>query len=430
MAGSFLNRIIIINIKSKSMPIVKANEPLGPRPVIITIYGDPGIGKTSLINTAKKPLIIDGDRGVSRAILRKDALIIDRWEEVQDLEKQGAFKPFSTIGIDTPKAILDDYMMSYVMRQDAKLRGNKLWAYGAIGDEYRLFMNNRRQDLADLINICHAKKDDDTKRMVPDVTGQTYQLILRTSDMIGYYTIHNGKRMLYFDPTESTVGKNVACLPPIEVPDKTDPTFRTFLADIIERVRTAIASQSEEQLEAMQKSENYQNEIRDCETPDQLTKLLVEVNALPDWLKIPLRKLITDKAKEKGYVPNKQTLCFEIPAGQPAANEASGVPAAATDQGAKPASPAPVKPATPPVDPKEDPTGIVTSSNDRYAAFGGLGMALEMDRVTGFGIFFEYEDINEWTEEQYMAELAKAHDAKTESEKKPKRKKATAAAAH
>lgn len=411
------------------MPIVKANEPLGPRPVIITIYGDPGIGKTSLINTAKKPLVIDGDRGISRAILRKDALVIDRWEEVQVLEKEGAFKPFCTIGVDTPKAILDDYMMSYVMRQDAKLRGNKLWAYGAIGDEFKLFINNRRQDMADLVNICHAKKDDDTKRMVPDVTGQSYQLILRVSDMIGYYTIHNGKRMLYFDPTESTVGKNVACLPPIEVPDKTDPAFRTFLADIIERVRTAIASQSEEQLEAMQKSEIYQNQVRDCETPDCLTALLVDVNLLPDYLKVPLRKVITDKAKEKGWIANKETMKFEAPAGQPGIN---GIPAAGTPatEGAPVITPAIEKSVGGAIDPKDGPAAILTTPDERYAAFGSLGMALEMDRVTGFGIFYEYDDINEWTEEQYMAELGKAQDTKVEFEKKPKRKRTPAGAAH
>ena len=56
------------------MPIIKKNEPIGKRPVIILIYGEPGIGKTSLFNTASNPLLIDFDRGVDRSILRQDTL--------------------------------------------------------------------------------------------------------------------------------------------------------------------------------------------------------------------------------------------------------------------------------------------------------------------------------------------------------------------
>lgn len=417
-AGPFLTCIIIVIIKSKTMPIVKANEPLGPRPVIITIYGDPGIGKTSLVNTAKNPITIDGDRGISRSILRKDALVIDRWEEVIDMEKTGLLKPYSTIGVDTPKAILDDYMMSYVIRQDPKLKGNKLWAYGAIGDEYKLFTNNRRQDLADLVHICHAKKDEDSKRMVPDVTGQSYQLLLRISDMIGYYTIVNGRRMLFFEPTESTVGKNVACLPPIEVPDKTDPAFRTFLAELIEKVRAAIASQSEEQLEAQRKSELYQNEIHEVGTPDQLTALLEEVNALPDYLKAPLKKVISEKAKEKGWVGNKETKRFEAAgSATPATDPAAGSPVggATTDQGG----------------PATDPLTIITdtSFDDRCQALGNLGMTLEVDSCAGYGLRFMWDEMGEWTEEQYLDAIAKVNEAKKTHHKNGTKKGRQSAAA-
>src|SRR6185312_6716367 len=249
------------------MPVIKASEPLGLRPIIITWYGDPGIGKTSLFNTCADPLLVDGDRGVSRSALRKDTLIPDSWDEVLQLETDGLFKGKKTIGIDTPKAVLDDFLMSYVIRQDPKLQRNKLGAYGEIGSEFKLFLNNRRNDKADVAIICHARKDESGNRMIPDVTGQSLNLILRVSDMIGYYTVYNGKRMLFFEPTETTFGKNVAELPPIEVPPKDDPAFKTFMAEIYERVRTAIAARSEEQLEAEKKSAIYQEQIASCTTP-------------------------------------------------------------------------------------------------------------------------------------------------------------------
>jgi len=395
------------------MPITKAHEPLPPRPVIITWYGDPGIGKTSLFNTCQTPLLIDGDRGVSRSILRKDTLNIESWDEVLRLEREGAFKGYNTIGLDTPKAILDDFLMSYVVSKDPKLRINKLGAYGAIGEEFKTFTNLRRIDQADLAIICHARKDDDTKRMIPDVTGQSLNLILRISDMIGYYTIQSGRRMLFFEPTETTFGKNVAKIPPVEVPDSTDPAFRTFMSDIFEKVRKAIASQSEEQLEATQKSALYQEQISGCDAPDQLTTLLREVNALPDYLKIPLQKVVSAKAKEKGWVANKETMKYEAPAAP--AGEAT--PPAGQPGGE---SGKPVDDATP------DPASFVTSPDDRYAQFGELGMTLELDGAVGYGLRYKYEDINEWPEAVYMSKVNELNEAKKTFNKNGSKKKVLA----
>ncbi len=379
------------------MPLIKAHEPLGPRPVIVLIYGDPGIGKTSLLNTAKTPLSIDGDRGISRSILRKDAIVPENWEEILKYEKEGLFKQYSTIGLDTPKAILDDFLMSYVVRVDPKLKGNKLWAYGAIGDEFKLFTANRRQEKADLLMICHSKKDEDTKRMVPDVTGQSFQLLLRVADMIGYYTMIGGRRMLSFDPTELTVGKNVARLAPIEVPDATDPRFRTFMADVIEMVRTAITSQSEEQLEATQKSVQFQEEIEKVTSPDQLTEILVRVKELPKYLMVPLTHKVAEKAKELGYLPNKQTLRYELPS-----------PSGETEA---------VKPET--KMPKDETTSLDTPYEERVTALAGAGLTMELDQATGFGKAFTYDQIAEMPEEEYMTLLTWVHEAKKPAAKTP-----------
>lgn len=388
------------------MPLIRANEPLGPRPVILLIYGDPGIGKTSLINTAKSPLTIDGDRGISRSIFRKDAIVPENWEEVLKHEKEGLFKNYATIGIDTPKAILDDFLMSYVIRQDPKLRGNKLWAYGAIGDEFKLFANNRREDQADLLMICHSKKDEDVKRMIPDVTGQSFQLLLRIADMIGYYTIISGRRMLSFDPTDSTVGKNVARLAPIEVPDSTDPKFRTFMADVIETVRVAIQSQSEEQLEATKKSAEIQQQIDGVDSPDTLTDILIRVKELPKYLMIPLTHKISEKAKELGYVPNTQTKRYELPAGS-----AAPAPAAAPA-----AAPIPVAEPSPIPD---------TPYDNRVVALASAGLSMMIDQAEGYGITLTYDQIAEMPEKEYMETVARVIEAK-KTPKAPPRKRPAA----
>lgn len=69
------------------MPILKKEESLPKRPVVIVVYGEPGIGKTSLFNTSDEPLLIDFDRGVDRSIMRQDTLLVNKWEDVQVEEK-------------------------------------------------------------------------------------------------------------------------------------------------------------------------------------------------------------------------------------------------------------------------------------------------------------------------------------------------------
>ena len=96
------------------MPIIKKDESFPKRPVIIVLYGSPAVGKTSLSNTAKNPLLIDCDRGADRAANRAETTIIaNNWDEV--LNDEAEIKNASTVIIDTAKAVLDDFLTTYVM---------------------------------------------------------------------------------------------------------------------------------------------------------------------------------------------------------------------------------------------------------------------------------------------------------------------------
>ncbi len=298
------------------MPILKKEESLPKRPVVIVVYGEPGIGKTSLFNTSELPLLIDFDRGVDRSIMRQDTLLVNRWEDVQAEEKAGTFNNYKTIGIDTAKAALDDFLMAYVIKQDYAAAKNKLKAYGAIGDEFKLFVNNRRADNAELVIIAHAKdeKEGDVIKKIPDVTGQSYNLLLRIADQVGYMRTINNKRTIQWEPSDTTIGKNVARLPVTEIPDEHDTAFRTFMAQIIEQVKDAIATMSEAQKEAMEKMSRFQDQISACEDPDELTSLLQVVTEMPKSYAASLRKLIADRSKACGFVINKEDGCFERPA--------------------------------------------------------------------------------------------------------------------
>ena len=277
------------------MPIIKANEPLPEGPVVIGIYGEPGVSKTSISNTAENPLLCDFDRGSRRSIFRKDVLVLTSWDDVLVEEQNNTFRNYKTIIIDTAKAALDDFLMSYVVKNDFKLQKNKLQAYGAIGDAFKLFLNNRRNEGADVIIIAHGKKDEDTKKVIPDVTGQTYNLMLRVCDQLGYVSMINNKRTIQFSPTDVTVGKNTANLPTIEIPDQSDPAVKTFMQDIVKRTKESMIKQSEEQLEAMRLSEKYSAQINDVTDITGLSMVVTALMALPKWLQTQMMQLVFSK---------------------------------------------------------------------------------------------------------------------------------------
>jgi AAA domain len=335
------------------MPILKASDPLPAREPIVLIYGEPGTGKTSVGNTCRKPLVLDFDKGASRAALRQDALIVDDWDEVIQLEKEGVFNAYETIVIDTAKAALDDFLMSWVAKQDPALRSpkNKLRMYGAIADAFKLFINARRQQKCGILIVAHAKKDEDSKKVIPDVTGGSYQLLLRIADQVGYVSVRGGRRTIQFEPTDETVGKNVARLRDVAIPGLESPDFAQFGASLMDSVKSALVTMSEEQREAENKSEifrsmmeqcanaevgmlassilelpqylrlplmanlsdNLRGRMLSCNTVDKFNDIFGAVNELPDEWKNPLRHAFAVEAKKRAYIANPATKRFELP---------------------------------------------------------------------------------------------------------------------
>lgn len=291
--------------------IIKKSETMPKRPVIILLYGSPGVGKTSLFNTSNNPVLLDTDRGSDRAIFRQDTIIASSWKDV--LTDESEIKNYSTLGIDTAKSMLDDFLMTYVTEQDYKLKTNKLKAYGAIGDEFKVFINRRRNEQIDIVVIAHAKeeKDGDVTKFSPDVTGQSKDLLLRIADQVGYVYMANNKRVINFDPTDRTIGKNVARLPIMEIPDESDPKFKTFMAEIIESVKTSIQAMSQNQLDAIAETERVTGLIEAMNTPDDAQNVSDEIAKLPKAQKIGFRNSFSAKLKEAGLTFVKESNKFD-----------------------------------------------------------------------------------------------------------------------
>ena len=292
------------------MPIVKATDQFPARPVVMLVYGVPGVGKTSLSNTAENPVLVDCDRGADRAVLRKDTLVCSRWEDI--IAEKETFKEYKTVIIDTAKAALDDFLADYAMRVDDASKRNKLKLFGYIGDEFKKFVAYLRSINVDLIILAHAAedKDGDDRIFYPSVTGQSKDLVQRIADQIGFLAYGaDNSRVLHFQKNHRIVAKDTARLGDIIIPDASDPAYATAMANIISATKTRIQERTNAQneaLDAIKTAEDAISKVTDGPTADEA---LAAINACPQ-ADVPALK------KKLGAATKKLNLKFDKASGK------------------------------------------------------------------------------------------------------------------
>lgn len=284
------------------MPIIKKNDIMPERPVIIVLYGVPGSGKTSLATTAENPIVIDTDRGYDRAVQRIDTLTAQKWQDV--IAEYETIKGYSTVVVDTAKSAIDDYLAAYVCEQNYKLRTNTLKRFGAMADEFKQFVNTLRSNGSDIIFICHDKEtqEGDTIKHAPDCTGQSKDLLIRIADQVGYVFIQNKQRVINFEPLDNFVGKNVAQLGMIPIPGAPSKEFDTCMADIIKTVKQSIQSKSEAQRMAQEMLTQLRENLAEASTEKGVEVIMKQARDLPPVLKAPFFAEAKEALAAKGFV--------------------------------------------------------------------------------------------------------------------------------
>lgn len=294
------------------MPLIKKEDIMPLRPVVITLYGIPGVGKTSTACTSDNPILIDTDRGASRAINRVDTLLVTNWEEI--VANMNIIKGYKTVVVDTVRSVLEDFMSEFAIRKNYKLANNSLKRFGEISETFRKFVNDLRTAEVDIIFVAHDKEttEGDIIRHSPDCIGQSKDLLLRVSDQVGYITMMNGKRVISWDPTDTTIGKNVANLPVTEIPIPSDVSYPTFMDNIVKQVKQSLFCKSEEQRKANQTLVHLRMELDEVDDNESAKRLLENCKSLPQIMKMPFFKEISDKLKERGFVFDKEKNQFII----------------------------------------------------------------------------------------------------------------------
>lgn len=298
--------------------LIKKNDIMPERPIILVLYGTAGAGKTSLACTSDNPLLIDTDRGFDRACFRVDTITASTWTDIFNTENmgggtvKGVISDYKTIILDTAKACLDDFLQAYVIQQNYKLQTNSLKRFGEMANQFKNFVNLLRVNGSDIIFVCHDKEtqEGDFIRHSPDCTGQSKDLLLRIADEVGYVCKENGRRVIKFEPTDTRVGKNVAQLPDTVIPEYGDKNFDSFMSNVILKVKNNIANKSDAQAKAQANLDEARAMLADVDSLESANDLINISNSLAKVHQKGFKTLMISELKKKGYVFDKKTEKF------------------------------------------------------------------------------------------------------------------------
>lgn len=257
--------------------VTKASDPIEVKTICMTVYSQPGLGKTSLAFTASRPLLLDFDHGAHRASNRKDVVQVSEWSDVAGIRADDMAE-YDTLVIDTAGKALDTLAQDVIKSNSRFAYGGTLnqQGWGQLGMRFSAFLRLVRGFGKDIVLIAHMdeQKDGDAIKERLKVQGGSKDLILTDSDMIARISIFNKERHLIFSPTETSFGKDPAGLVSTPIPDASSPAFKTFLAETIKAAKDKMNELSDDQLAHRTEVEWFEQILPEIKTPEDLNELL------------------------------------------------------------------------------------------------------------------------------------------------------------
>lgn len=186
-----------------------------PRTIKALVYGQAGMGKSTLALSAPKPLLLDFDGGVKRinnAHLQGVGIVqIGSWVEATQVLNED-LSAFDTIVIDTIGK-----MMDYITDHVTKGRAPQLKDWNPINQEFSTFTRKLSSLNKNIIFVGHrdTRKEGDDTVFIPALREKNYNAIVTELDLLGYIEARGRERTITFDPTNRNDGKNTCNLPPV-----------------------------------------------------------------------------------------------------------------------------------------------------------------------------------------------------------------------
>ena len=196
------------------MKIVKSDDPQAKPSIIMLVYGNGGVGKTTFGSTAPKPLLVDCENGAKYFGLRgikMDVAKIATWSDMEglfDIAKSGEYK---TIIIDPIGELMEKLKRYMVMKGDKKLVQSdgspSMAGWGWLKDTMRSTIKILRDSGVNLLLVAHVSEDKDEEKLVkrPMIMTKISDEIVNMVDIVGYMQViqvdGEEKRIIMVDPS-------------------------------------------------------------------------------------------------------------------------------------------------------------------------------------------------------------------------------------
>ena len=197
--------------------IKKSNELVIPTTVKMMIYGQAGMGKTTVALSAPKPLLLDFDNGVKRVNMAHldgiDIVQVTSWQDVQQVLQED-LSAYQTIVVDTIGK-----MMDFIISYKCGTRQPQIRDWGGINAEFSWLTRTLSSLNKNVVFVAHrdTRKEGDDTVFIPALREKSYNSIVTELDLLGYLEMRNEngiqKRTITFDPTSRNDGKNTCNLP-------------------------------------------------------------------------------------------------------------------------------------------------------------------------------------------------------------------------
>ena len=153
------------------------------------IYGQAGVGKTTVALSAPSPLLLDFDGGVHRVNYghQTPTVQIQKWEDCEEVMKEN-LSEYKSIIIDTGGKLLD-FMGDYIIRKNQKMgKSNGSLSLQGFGERKGMFRQFCRQIMLmdkHLIFVAHrdTQKNGEEIRYVPLFGGSSYDDLVSELDL-------------------------------------------------------------------------------------------------------------------------------------------------------------------------------------------------------------------------------------------------------
>lgn len=300
-----------------ALRITKASDPLTVEQLVVCIYGPPGLGKTTLAFSARKPLLLDFDHGAHRAAGRKDSVQVASWNDVTDITADD-LAPYETVVVDTAGRALD-LLSADIIRRDPKMgRGGALTlqGYGRLKAEFVAWLSHLRTMGKDVVLIAHSSEDKNGDELIEriDMQGASKGEVYKVADAMGRLKMVSGRKwpVLNFSPSDAAFGKNPGQLDPLPVPDiSTEPEF---LGNVIDRIKAKLNELTDAQREAQEWMNMWREALNGADSAQAFTDLIADAQEAPEQHRTNAKRLLTQAAKKAGYTFDRESGQFVDPA--------------------------------------------------------------------------------------------------------------------